>query len=539
MGVNLFEGGKAERVAQALEALADGVEFLQGPVGTTFTPAVDENGVISWTNDGGKTNPTSVSIKGPKGDTGDPAPAEDVTTAVDAYLEENFTNPDSPPLDRTLASSSSAAPADLVGDLKSAIESIGYDIKTVSESIANPNIVYPYDGAVNAIFDGNTDKVGIVAVNGKNFMPKIDSQTVYGITATQDDDGTIHLNGTTTASLQILWDCVIPVKGKTLAVQLNNNFVDSNVALIFLDENGSRKITFGATELNRKYSWSNQTNDYFGVGIRISSDVGTTYNDVTLKPMVCIDGAYNTYEVPSAIFDITTGESANLSDVDSGMLCYATKTGVISYSKQVPKYVSELADKTWFCLGDSITYNSGNYHEIIAESDGVIPTNGGVAGTGYMRTVGSQGNFATRSANMNTVYDIVTVMGSINDINEIANIGTATDTGTATIGGCINTTIDNIYASGNYHLGLISPIPSGTYNGNPKNGENTHVARIVALEAEICRLRGVPFLDLFHSSNMQPWDSTFASLYMNDDTHPNAAGYKIFSNAIKQFIKSL
>lgn len=36
--------------------------------GTTFTPSVSSEGVISWTNDGGRTNPQSVNIKGPQGD---------------------------------------------------------------------------------------------------------------------------------------------------------------------------------------------------------------------------------------------------------------------------------------------------------------------------------------------------------------------------------------------------------------------------------------------------------------------------------------
>lgn len=38
--------------------------------GVTFTPAVSADGVISWTNDGGLTNPDPVSIKGPTGATG-------------------------------------------------------------------------------------------------------------------------------------------------------------------------------------------------------------------------------------------------------------------------------------------------------------------------------------------------------------------------------------------------------------------------------------------------------------------------------------
>ncbi len=38
--------------------------------GTTFTPSVSDEGVLSWTNEDGKDNPAAVNIKGPKGDTG-------------------------------------------------------------------------------------------------------------------------------------------------------------------------------------------------------------------------------------------------------------------------------------------------------------------------------------------------------------------------------------------------------------------------------------------------------------------------------------
>lgn len=41
-----------------------------GPRGYHFTPSVSSAGVLSWTNDGGLSNPSSVNIKGPKGDPG-------------------------------------------------------------------------------------------------------------------------------------------------------------------------------------------------------------------------------------------------------------------------------------------------------------------------------------------------------------------------------------------------------------------------------------------------------------------------------------
>lgn len=45
----------------------DGAPGSDGADGVTFTPSVDESGVISWTNNGGLPNPESRSIKGPAG----------------------------------------------------------------------------------------------------------------------------------------------------------------------------------------------------------------------------------------------------------------------------------------------------------------------------------------------------------------------------------------------------------------------------------------------------------------------------------------
>lgn len=47
---------------------SNGSDGTDGIDGTTFTPSVSTEGVISWTNDGGKQNPPSVSIKGNQGD---------------------------------------------------------------------------------------------------------------------------------------------------------------------------------------------------------------------------------------------------------------------------------------------------------------------------------------------------------------------------------------------------------------------------------------------------------------------------------------
>lgn len=65
----------AEDIAQGVRDDADSGKFDGevgpiGPQGYTYTPAVSEEGVISWANDGGLPNPSPVNIKGPQGKQG-------------------------------------------------------------------------------------------------------------------------------------------------------------------------------------------------------------------------------------------------------------------------------------------------------------------------------------------------------------------------------------------------------------------------------------------------------------------------------------
>jgi len=59
-----------------------------GENGAIFTPSVDSNGNISWTNDKGLPNPETVNIKGPKGDMGS-VKFEYVTTLPTTDIHED------------------------------------------------------------------------------------------------------------------------------------------------------------------------------------------------------------------------------------------------------------------------------------------------------------------------------------------------------------------------------------------------------------------------------------------------------------------
>lgn len=64
------KGDKGDKGDQG-EQGPKGDDGVDGEDGATFTPSVDANGNLSWTNDKGLSNPPTVNIKGPKGDSGE------------------------------------------------------------------------------------------------------------------------------------------------------------------------------------------------------------------------------------------------------------------------------------------------------------------------------------------------------------------------------------------------------------------------------------------------------------------------------------
>lgn len=75
------------------------------------------------------------------------------------WLEENITNPDSPPLDRTLSSSSAATPADITGNLKSALANPLFETENFSITTGH---YYKSDGTLgDSASWGYTNKIEV------------------------------------------------------------------------------------------------------------------------------------------------------------------------------------------------------------------------------------------------------------------------------------------------------------------------------------------------------------------------------------------
>lgn len=199
--------------------------------------------------------------------------------------------------------------------------------------------------------------------------------------------------------------------------------------------------------------------------------------------------------------------------------------------------------KKWAVVGDSHTEHNiratKNYHDYVAEKTGITVVNLGSSGSGYKRRWEDDKAFYQLLDRIPEDTDVVTLYGSGNDL--ATDLGEVTDTGTDTLCGCINTTIDryNELFPGK-PLGIVTPCPWASSNpSNPNNKMALYSDAIV----EICKRRSIPCLDLYHCSNLRPWEATFRELfYTRDDgggCHPDENGHAILAPRFAAFLETL
>lgn len=203
----------------------------------------------------------------------------------------------------------------------------------------------------------------------------------------------------------------------------------------------------------------------------------------------------------------------------------------------------------WMAIGDSLTSaytlgeSSDNYVSLVAKRLGIVAINKGVGGSGYWKNKNINNAFFQRIPTYTEEADVITIFGSFNDlgtedgINGASVMGDISDTTTDTICGCINATLDAIEE---YYpkaiVGIITPTPWS--NSHASINPESYVTKL----KEIAEYRSIPCLDLFHSSNLRPWDESFREMfYLNkeDGAHPNTLGHKRISGMIANFMQSI
>lgn len=383
------------------------------------------------------------------------------------------------------------------------------------------NAIYAYYDANKALVSVGRDSVAqsartfideeVVIPNGVSYMvvsgsneipPKVYSPMLvtlsdkYIYKATINDAGVVQVKDTLSEKICVT-DYIPVTVGRSYHIKGSANWASAIYA--YYDENKSI-VRVGATSQNQS---------------------ARTYVDEDIT-------------IPNgAVYIIVSGNTDGLPSVVSNE----------DYEYEIPK---KWSGKKWACVGDSLTEKNirttKNYHDYVADDTGITVINMGISGTGYKRRYENSQAFYQRVSSIPRDVDVVTIFGSGNDLYMYGDVlGEATDTGTDTLCGCINTTIDNLYAVlPTVQLGIVTPTPWDAYSlTNPNNIMERYSDKLI----EICKRRGIPCLDLYRCSGLRPWDETFRTLaYSKDDgggTHPDETGHAIIAPRFKAFLETL
>lgn len=202
----------------------------------------------------------------------------------------------------------------------------------------------------------------------------------------------------------------------------------------------------------------------------------------------------------------------------------------------------------WVCIGDSITENNDRadrrYFDYISDDTGITVINMGISGTGFKSREGEDDfgdSYYQRIERIPTDADIITIVASGNDLYLDADLGDVTDEGTDTICGCINTTLDRLQERfPSAVIGIITSTPWKEFD--PADDENP-MALYSDVIIEICKLRGIPCLDLYRNSGLQPWSEEGREEAFSRDgnagCHPDENGHAMFAPYIKAFLETI
>lgn len=216
----------------------------------------------------------------------------------------------------------------------------------------------------------------------------------------------------------------------------------------------------------------------------------------------------------------------------------------------------ELKDKKINVLGDSITEGSGasstekRFADLLSKDTGAVVRNYGIGGTRYAKQATPSANerhdldFCQRALEMDPDADIVLVFGGTNDYGHgDAPIGTPDDRTPETFYGAAHTlyrTLRERYI--NSTIIILTPLHRSNENNPLGDGSKKTpcppLKKYVEIIREVAEYYGLPVLDLYKVSGMQPEVPVIKEMFMPDGLHPNDAGYRRLADTIISYLRN-
>ncbi|MBQ8683409.1 MAG: SGNH/GDSL hydrolase family protein [Clostridia bacterium] len=218
----------------------------------------------------------------------------------------------------------------------------------------------------------------------------------------------------------------------------------------------------------------------------------------------------------------------------------------------------ELKNKTFLFLGDSITEGWGAsclenaYWNVFGRNTGARVWADGIAGTRIapQYTPEPEGfesfarYFGSRVAAMPDEADVVVVFGGTNDYGHgDAPLGTLADREETTFyGACHCLCVKLLEKYPHAEIVLMTPLHRCNEN-DPINGRGvrnvTNLKGYVEAIREVAEYYGLPVLNLYAISGIQPEVPVIRENFMPDGLHPNDAGHARVASRLEGFLRTL
>ncbi len=185
---------------------------------------------------------------------------------------------------------------------------------------------------------------------GKNLLgPTISPQTTNGITATVDEDGTIHLNGTATANAWFYITPTYPLPIADYVLSAHDYAPTADVDNFGFQYQNNTHNVFGLTGAGatvRSYT----ENQIWRVEFRVPS--GKTLNDYTMRIQIELGTVATAFERYRGVETFTLGET--IPTLDGGNTIWADSGDVSVSGKADPKALFDKLTKAILSLGGNV-----------------------------------------------------------------------------------------------------------------------------------------------------------------------------------------